>query len=96
MGVMNDHIIKFLEVIRVRTTGFYESTVLSELLDGLEKPRGLIDIKLYVHASRPGDFSINLDWRNDHDQTERSELGINLSNRLKEFGMVDHAVWIEK
>jgi len=96
MTVMNDRIIKLLEVIKVRTTGFHKSAVLSELLDGLEKPQDLIDIKFYVHASRPGDFSINLNWHNDHDLTERSELGISLANRSKQFGIIDHAVWVEK
>lgn len=93
---MNDRIIKLLEVIRIRTTGFNDLSALTGLIDGIDKPNGLIDIKLYVHASTPGDFSINLNWLINHDHVERSELGINLSNRLREFGMVDHAVWIEK
>ena len=96
MGMMNVPKIKLLEVIRIRSTSLNNDSAIKELIDGIDKQAGLIDIKLYIHTSTPGDFSINLNWQTDNHRIEKSELGINLSSRLKEFGMIDHAVWIEK
>jgi hypothetical protein len=78
---------KWLEVIKLRSTG-NDFELLNELLLSFEKfnQPELVEMKTYDHAALETDLSIHLHWA----------LGLRLVQALKEFGWVDHSVWIEK
>ena len=57
---------------------------------------GLIDIKTYRHAVLETDFSVPLDWDSERPEQNGSSLGLRLAHALKEFGLVDHSILIEK
>jgi len=53
-------------------------------------------IKIYRHAFLDTDLSVHLFWTSDRPEQNGSALGIRLAQALKDFGLVDHSVWIGK
>jgi hypothetical protein len=53
-------------------------------------------MKTYDHAALETDLSIHLHWESGRFEQNGSALGLRLVQALKEFGWVDHSVWIEK
>jgi hypothetical protein len=51
---------------------------------------------LCSHASVPGFFAVALRWDTESPHREGSVLGQSLTQAFREFGMVDHVVWIEE
>jgi len=86
----------WLEVIK-RSAG-KGSAPLDEFLMSIRKmgQRGLAGIKVYHHAALENDFSLHLYWEGEQLERNGSALGIRLAQALKEFGLVDHSVWIEE
>ncbi len=52
-------------------------------------------IKIYMHHNIGTDFSIHLHRNIIGDEKFESELGVRLASSLKEYGFVNHTVWIE-
>ncbi len=88
--------VKWLEVIKLRSAG--EGSVLEEFLPSMAKvgQSGLVEMKTYRHAALETDFSVHFQWESDRAEQNGSALGLRLAQALKEFGLVDHSVWIEK
>jgi len=86
----------WLEIIKLRCAG-KGSALLNELLMSATQTRqsGLVDMKTYRHAALDTDLSVHLYWKSDRTEQNGSILGIRLAHSLKEFGLVDHSVWIE-
>ena len=53
-----------------------------------------VKIGIYRHATLETDLSIHLIWDSDKTSRAGSKLGLMLAEVLREFGMVDHAVWV--
>ncbi len=86
---------KWMEFIKVQTA---KSNVAANLLNFTEecsKCHGLLEAKVFRHAS-VGDCSLFLLWNTDKPELQGSSVGLSLSNTLKQYGLVDHSVWIEK
>ena len=87
---------KWLEVIKLRLAWGGES-----LLEELLRPkaevgqRGLVEMKTYRHAALETDFSLHLHWDSENPKQNGSTLGLRLAQALKEFGLIDHSIWIE-
>ena len=89
---------KWLEVIKLRAAGNGEG-LLEELFREMNKAgqkRGLVEIKTYRHAALETDLSVHLHWESDRPDQNGSLLGLHLVQALKEFGLIDHSVWIEE
>ena len=88
---------KWLEVIKLRSAG-NDSELLKELLMSFEKPSqpALVEMKTYYHVSLETDLSVHLHWESGRPEQNGSALGLRLAQSLKEFGLIDHSVWIEK
>jgi len=90
---------KWLEFIRVQAASIPQESVAFRLLafaKSLENTPGLSAADVYAHASVNGDFAISLLWDTDQPQPMGSILGLNLSETLKKYGLVDHSVWIKE
>jgi hypothetical protein len=87
---------KWMEVIKVRSSG-KGSPLLDELMMSMAQsnPRGMTDAKIYRNAALNTDWSMHLHWQSDGPKQNGSTLGIRMAHALKEFGLVDHSVWIE-
>jgi hypothetical protein len=88
---------KWLEVIKLRSAG-KDSRLLEELLLSIDKfnQRGLVEMKTYHHAALESDLSVLLHWESEQLEQNGSSLGLRLAKTLKEFGLVDHSIWIEE
>jgi hypothetical protein len=88
---------KWLEVIKLRSAG-KDSGALNELLLSVDKlsQRGLVGIKIYCHAALETDLSVHLLWESGWPERDGSSLGLRLAQAFKEFGLIDHSIWIEE
>ena len=87
---------KWLEVIKLRSAG-NDSELLEELLLSIERfsQDGLVEMKTYYHAALETDLSVHLHWESGRVEQDGSAFGLRLVQALKEFGLVDHSIWIE-
>jgi len=88
---------KWLEIIKLRTAGNRDA-LLDEFLRSLVesgKSRELVEMKTYHHAALENDVSVHLHWESDRPEQNGTELGLHLAQALKEFGLIDHSIWIE-
>jgi hypothetical protein len=94
-------IMRWLETIKVQSATGKEKTTENELTILVREIRkntdrqGLRAATVSSHASVPGYFALRLFWDTDDLQASGSLLGMNLTQSLKAFGLVDHSVWIE-
>ncbi len=90
---------EWLEIIKVRAAGTREQGIdpkILELVDEVMKAPGLVEAKVYNHASVPSDLVITLVWNTDDPQTWGSDMAHSLSQEFKRSGLVDHSVWIRR
>jgi hypothetical protein len=88
---------KWLEVIKLRSAG-KDSRLLEELLLSIDRfnQSGLVEMKTFHHAALESDWSIHLHWESERPQQNGSALGLRLAQAFKEFGLVDHSIWMEE
>jgi hypothetical protein len=75
-----------------------DSGLLEKLLLSFDKfsQRGLVEIKIYRHAALETDLSVLLHWESERPEQNGSSLGLRLAQALKDFGLIDHSIWIEQ
>jgi hypothetical protein len=88
---------KWLEVIKLRSAG-KDSGSLNELLLSMHKfsQRGLVEIKIFRHAVLESDLSVHLRWESEGPERNGSSLALLLVQAFREFGLIDHSMWIEE
>ncbi len=89
---------KWLEIIELRTVACNRKLLemeMKELIIELDKETKKQQIKTYSRVMVNTDFSIHLFHDSKNGENGGSELGIRLSSALKEFGLVNHSIWIE-
>jgi len=88
---------KWIEIIKLRNAGKAPES-LKGFLQGLPKNGhpGLVETKLYRHASWETDWGLHLLWESEAPKREGSLLALRLCQTLSEFGLVDHSIWIEE
>jgi hypothetical protein len=90
---------KWLEIIELRSVGSNKQLLedeLKSLIKELNKDgiQGLI--KVYAHNSVDSDFSIHLLHDSAEADINGSTLGLQLISTLKDFGLLNHNVWVEQ
>ncbi len=88
---------KWLEIIKLRSAG-KDSGLLKEMFLSIDKlsQSGLVEMKTYHHAALETDLSVHLHWESGRPEKNGSALGLRLAQALKEFGLIDHSIWIEE
>ncbi len=89
---------KWLEIINLRSAGnrnqVQRQTGLDQIRHCCGKNGGPKRIRLYRQASLSRDISIHLFFEDGERHIEKSETGLRLSASLKEYGLVNHSLWI--
>jgi hypothetical protein len=87
---------KWMEIIKLRSEE-KAPELLKGLLSGLtrEGQPGLVEARLYRHASWETDWTLHFHWDSGKPEVNGTALGLRLAQALKEFGLVDHSIWIE-
>jgi len=88
---------KWLEVIKIRSAG-ENSRLREEFLLPMAQSSldGRVEIQIYRHAALETDFNVHLRWESKRPEQNGSALGLRLAQAFKEFGLVDHSVWVEQ
>lgn len=86
---------KWMEFIKIQTASQDVAAKMLTLIEQCKECHGLQEIKVFHHAS-VDDCSLCLCWNTDSPEPRGSSVGLMLYNTLKQYGLVDHAVWIEK
>lgn len=86
---------KWMEFIKIQTASSDVAAKILTLIEPCRECRGLQEIKVFHHAS-VDDCSLCLCWNTDSPDPRGSSVGFTLCSTLKQYGLVDHAVWIEK
>ncbi|MBI5602797.1 MAG: hypothetical protein HY879_05525, partial [Deltaproteobacteria bacterium] len=88
---------KWLEIIKLRSVR-ENPEELDEFLRSLDQvsQEGPIEIKIYRHAAIETDLSLHLLWEANQPEKNGSALGLRLAQVLKDFGLIDHSLWLEQ
>ena len=95
---------KYLEVIELRTSQENHSLLeqyLAKWMEQVKTDKKVQSIKIYKHVDLETDFSIHLQYdlriiNSNIREITPFPLGELLKNELKEFGLVNHKIWIEQ
>jgi hypothetical protein len=89
---------KWVEIIELRTVDI-DRALLSlkpvSLMAEVSQESELQAIKLYRHGRVETDISVHLFYDSEQAEIQGSPLGLHLASALKEFGLVNHNVWVE-
>ncbi len=89
---------KWLETIELRSVDgnrkFLEPQ-LQKLISEVDKETKKRAIKIYSRVMIDTDFSIHLFHDSNKVENNGSQLGLRIASALKEFGLVNHSIWIE-
>ena len=89
---------KWLEIIELRSVDSNRELLesqLQKLINEVDRETKKQAIKTYSRVMIDTDFSIHLFHDSKKIENSGSPLGLNLVTALKEFGLVNHSVWIE-
>jgi hypothetical protein len=89
----------WLEIIEIRAVGSKRELLASQLRylrKELKKNADLKDVKIYRRVMLETDYSIHLFHSSKKADTGCSPICTQLTQSLKDFGLVNHTVWIEK
>jgi hypothetical protein len=87
-----------IEIISLRGTTTLSEEFCRTLMHHVQGQKNFLnqpEIKSYRMKNVESDLSFHLVWTSIEPKWEKSDLGISLSNYLKEFGLVSHSVWQE-
>jgi hypothetical protein len=85
---------KWMEFIKIQTVSSDVAAKMPTMIEPFKGCQGLLEIKVFRHAA-VDDCSLCLCWNTDAPEPRGSSVGFVLCNTLKQYGLVDHAVWIE-
>jgi hypothetical protein len=89
----------WLEIIEIRSVGSNRKLLESQLQDiikELSRETDQLTVKVYRHAALDTDFSVHIHHNSKMTDTKCSSICTLLLQALKEFGLVNHTVWIEQ
>jgi len=71
-------------------------TEIKHSISSSEKPAALTKAHFYTRHGNDTDIGIHLHWETEKVENQGSGLGQRLAFACKQFGRVDHSVWVEK
>ncbi len=90
---------KWLEIIELRSVDSNRILVEQELkniIEELKKETKQQMLKVFSRVAVDSDFSIHIIHDSKEADTNGSPLGLRLASTLKEFGLINHSVWVER
>ncbi len=94
---------RWVEIITLRSPANINTEFVDELLKEVREsdsrtdtPKHLVEIKIYHHSVVETDLSIHIYWDSEPGSQNKSPLGLRFSSALRNLGLLNHAVWVEK
>ncbi len=88
--------IKRLEIIHLRLTGSQPPGLVALIRDSINNMDGFVKIRIYNQPSIATDLGVHIHLNTHHNDPSYTELGIRLASALREYGMVEHTIWLEE
>jgi uncharacterized protein YicC (UPF0701 family) len=88
----------WLEIIELRSVNRNRELLKSQLpnlINEVDKEAKKQAIKVYSRVIVDTDFRIHLFHNSNKIDNSGSPLGLRLASALKEFGLVNHSIWVE-
>lgn len=87
---------KTLEIIHLRLGGNRQHDLI-EIVRGSMEARGEAgEAKIYRHARLDTDLAVHLQRESSRGIGQASNLGMRLASALREYGIVEHSLWVEE
>ena len=89
----------WLEIIEIRSVSSNRELLeaqLQDIIKELSRETNLLTVKVYRHAALDTDFSVQIYHNSKKTDTKCSSICTLLLAALKDFGLVNHTVWIEQ
>lgn len=86
---------KWMEFIKVQTARANVADKLLNFINECNHCHGLLEAKVFKHAALD-DCSLCLLWDTDRPGPLGSNVGLQMTNIMKKYGLVDHSVWYEE
>ncbi len=87
---------KRLEIIHLRFRMVPGTDLIKDVCKSLKKQEENVIIRVYRHATVSTDLGIHLHLNAVEDDLQVKQLGLRLASALKEFGLVEHTIWVEE
>jgi hypothetical protein len=94
---------KWVEIITLRSPSKISGQFIDELLKGVGESdsltdtlKRLLEIKTYYHSVVETDLSIHIYWESEAGNQHKSPLGLRIFSALRNMGLLNHSVWIER
>ena len=87
-----------LEIINFRSAGSMIDSIEKKLLESINiiiARDKAVNIKMYHHAILPTDLSLHIRHKSKSTTIPASTIGLQLVSVLREYGLVNHTLWIE-
>ncbi len=84
-----------LEIIHLRMSGTDRESLASEIRASIMAQPGLVELRIYQSVPASTDLSIHLHIEAGSDGVGSGELGVRVTEALREYGMVEHSTWTE-
>ena len=89
---------KYIELIRLRTTGNYSDEIVQILMETMAANKTTdnhCDIHFFKNTPLKTDFLVFIKHYADIIDPQGSRTGRELSESLKKFGLINHTIWTE-
>jgi len=90
---------KWLEIITLRSPSNVHRQFIDEIVKEakhFDTPKHLVEIRIYHHSVVETDLSIHIHWNSEPGSQNKSPLGLRFSDALRNLGLLNHSVWVEK
>ena len=87
----------WIEIIELRSYRFKPETLreLKQTIVESERDRGLRVFEVYHNLYIETDTGIHIHWKTREGRIKKSSLGLRIASALRDFGHVNHTIWVE-
>ncbi|MBT4092236.1 MAG: hypothetical protein HN580_20310 [Deltaproteobacteria bacterium] len=85
-----------LEIIHLRITGVRPPGLVSLIQKSITDLEGPAEIRIYHHRGVTTDLGIHIHLETSIRDPRFTELGLRLASSLREYGMIEHRIWLEE
>jgi hypothetical protein len=103
LNIEGGNAMRWVEIITLRSPTNISTQFVDELLKGVSESNlpgdtstHLAEIRIYHHSVVETDLSIHIYWKSEPGSQSKSPLGFRFSSALRNMGLVNHSVWVEK
>ena len=86
---------KTLEIIHLRLAGNSPQTLVDVIHKSVGSASDGMDIRIYRHTKLETDLAVHLHQEVTGRSGQASDVGTRLASLLREYGMVEHSVWVQ-